>query len=113
MKIFLLGVALLSFLAAQASARTIDNITIKTLGIDSGFPNKVFITINEPATITGRPACHKNASWSFVLDLNSADRDKMYAMLLAAKHSNSKVMIAGSGTCHSTEIEYVHVLYTK
>ncbi len=111
MKKILFLMALLS--ASSVSARVLDGVTVDILGLDSNFPNVVFVRIKEPANAAPHASCHSNAGWSYVLHLNSSDRDKMYAMLLAGKHSGTPLRLSGSNTCHSTNIEYLSVLYSK
>ena len=49
-------------------------------------------------TPSGKPACATKAYW-IIQDENSEAGKKLYALLLAAKASNSEIKIGGAGTC--------------
>ncbi|MEK6747714.1 MAG: hypothetical protein AABY83_00725 [Pseudomonadota bacterium] len=78
---------------------------VKTLGLNKGFGNILFIELDQPKTrntgaVTDAPSCQTNA-WSYVLSI-STDLDmgkEIMSMLVAARASGSTVTLAGTDDC--------------
>lgn len=90
----------LAILAGIAQPCLASDVTGKVLNleIDSDIAgNVVFIQLDTPKT--NSPTCQTNA-WSFVLSLADATSKNMYAMLLAAKTTQTPVRVRGVGQCN-------------
>ena len=103
------GLVALSIAMAPAQAGTIVNGIILKLGLDNGSQNVLLISVEGSKNPT--TPCSTNPSWSYRLVLDSDHARHMYAMLLAARASNSPVTLAGSSACPNSDIEALHAVY--
>jgi hypothetical protein len=75
----------------------------ETAGIISGlllladYPDRVFVRVT--GTNNSLPAC-STVNNRYVLDTSTNTGRQLYALLLAAKHTNAPVTVVGFGTCN-------------
>ena len=99
----LLSLFLLSVAVPSWSGDVLDT-TVTRLAIVKTHGDIVFIKVDKPKD--SAPACQVNLSWEYVMPLVSEQDKKMYAMLLAARVSQTPVSLNGTGGCnHFASIE--------
>jgi hypothetical protein len=102
----------LTLLSAGTFAGTASNALIVTLGIDDGAPNILFIRVDRAKDAGTEPSCHTNGSWNYVRPLVSEQDKKVYAMLLAAKSTQTPVTLIGTTNCAAySGIETLQAVY--
>jgi len=108
-KIALTVIFLQGIFSSQLFAGTTSGI-LQVLALDNGAPDVLFISI--AGTKDSQPACQTNGSWAYVLPLVNDQNKKIYAMLLAARVSQTPVTLPGSGACDDYPgIETLHAVY--
>jgi len=83
--------------AGNVVAGDVGDTIITKLGIHKGIGDIVFISVDHSKG--SLPACHTNTAWAFVLPITSDQDKKIYALLLAARATQTPVTLSGSGTC--------------
>jgi hypothetical protein len=88
----------IGFSAVASAGSTLGGvITSITLNTDEGS----FAFISTSASKNGTPACSTNTGAQWVLPLTSALDNQIYAQLLAALASQSRVDLYGDGVCNA------------
>jgi hypothetical protein len=78
-------------------AGEVTDAVITKLLINKSYGETVFILVDKSKS--NIPACHVNGSWTYVLSVTTELDKKMYALLLAARASQTPVTLNGSGAC--------------
>ena len=95
--------------SAYSHAGKVYDATITRLSIGKHHGDVVFILVDKTKDST--PSCHANASWTYVMPLTSDQDKKIYAMLLAARATQTPVNLGGNGVCDAfASIESLQVI---
>jgi hypothetical protein len=107
---------ILALAGAYASAAEFSG-QIQTLGVGPSLGNIVLVrVVGQSAGVPWSVACSQNGFWTFKLDLTTPGASETYSQLLAAYMAKTNVVIAGTGTCTSSNKTFtdVHILgYTR
>jgi len=90
------GLALLS-LAPLARAGDILDATLVKIASSKTWGEILFIKTDKSKS--GLPGCHTNLSWDYVMPLTTEHDKKLYALVMAARASQTPVSLNGTGTC--------------
>ena len=93
-KLFLL--ASLVFLCQALPAQAGDLLDVRVVRIGSSKTYGEILFIKTDKVKTSLPGCHVNLSWDYVMPLVSEQDKKLYAMLLAARASDTPVTLSGA-----------------
>ena len=97
-------VAMTMAFSTASHAGSVTDAVITKLAVNKQFGDIVFISVT--LTKDSTPACHTNGSWTFVMPLTSEQDKKYYALLLAARTTQTPVTLVGTSTCdHFGSIE--------
>lgn len=83
-------------ITTQVQALTLSGVKLKSLNLDKGAGEAVFISTTVPTTVRG---CHTDLNWNFVLPLSTAFDRAVYASLLSALTTGKPVDIEGTNDC--------------
>jgi len=90
--------------ALPAQAGEVLNAIVVRLANEKTYGDILFIKTDKAKT--NFPGCQINLSWDFVMPLVSEQDKKLYAMVLAARATQTPVSLIGAGTCdHFGSIE--------